>query len=84
MKYIKTFENSESFVKGDLVKFVTKLGQETGILEIIDIKYANGLKYNKLKNPITGSKYSWILDKSLRHLTDDEKLEYDARKYNII
>ena len=88
--YIRTFENSKSFAIGDLVKFNSNiernLPDNIGILEIIDRIYIDDRQYNQLKpiGGITGSKFSWILDKSIRHLTDEEKIEYAAKKYNII
>ena len=90
MKYIKTFENISNFKIYDLVKFVQIKNTPIisyDIFKIVDITYADNKKYNTLLSlgpgVRIGSKISWILDRAIRHLTDDEKIKFDANKYNL-
>lgn len=98
MKKIKTFEDFEKtdihilmsdFKKGDLVKLKdiyvdgNKNSSNGDIFEIIDTNYSDNRKYNTLKSLRSGFVRSWTLDSSIRHLTEDEKLEQTANKYNL-
>lgn len=94
MKKIKTFEDFEKtdihilmsdFKKGDLVKLkdIYINSSNDDIFEIIDTNYSDNRKYNTLKSLRSGFVRSWTLDSSIRHLTEDEKLEQTANKYNL-
>lgn len=94
MKKIKTFEDFEKtdihilmsdFKKGDLVKLKDiYINSSNGdIFEIIDTNYSDNRKYNTLKSLRSGFVRNWTLDSSIRHLTEDEKLEQTANKYNL-
>jgi len=89
MKYIKTFEKLSEFEIDDLVKFLPSKDTtmiSNDIFKIIDITYADRKKYNTLLSigpKLIDRKISWMLDRSIRHLTEDEKIEIESNKYNL-
>ena len=78
MKYLKTFEdNNKNFEIGEHVYFTLPGYEHSGDIIKIDDDYYFRIKISKLNREVVAKK------EQIRHMTEEEKIKYDASKYNL-